>query len=419
MMELERKISVTGILKEIITNMFGGGPFYKALIAVLSIFIITGIYAWNLQLTYGLIVTGMRDPVSWGLYISNFTFLVGIAAAAVAVVAGGYIFKDNSLKKVTIPAEILAISAIIMVMLFVLVDLGRPERVIELLPIIGTPNFPSSMMVWDFLVLSTYLILNIVAVTYSLACYRAGREPSGKVIMPIVGISLPFAISIHTVTAFIYQALVARPYWHSAILAPRFIASALASGPALLILILLIIHKFTDLDIPRNVFNKLALIILLSLATNLFLFLSEVFTVLWYSNREALHLESIMYALIGYKGHINVAFFTWVAIALDVAALMLLINPTTRSDLRSLVMASIYIIFGIWLEKGMGTIIPGFIPTPIGELWEYWPTIVEWAISIGIYALGFLVFALLLKGSLPIILKYHASHVEDRGGEIR
>ena len=191
----------------------------------------------------GLIVTGMSDQVSWGVYIANFTFLVGVAAAAVMMVIPVYIYDNEELHDLVIFGELLAVAAIIMCLAFVTVDLGRPDRFWHLIPGIGKFNFPASMLSWDVIVLNGYLLLNVHICGYLLYCRYRDRKPSKWFYIPFVFVAIVWAISIHTVTAFLYVGLGGRPFWNSAIVGPRFLASAFSAGPALIILALQVIRQ--------------------------------------------------------------------------------------------------------------------------------------------------------------------------------
>lgn len=222
---------LTGSLRVVSRGSLG----YYAWTGLLGAMILVGLLAYGNQVQNGLIVSNMRDQVSWGFYIGNFAFLVGVAAAAVMVVIPAYVYRWGPLREVVLLAELMAVSAIVMCILFVTVDIGRPERVWHMMPLLGQPNFPYSLLVWDVLVLTGYFAINWFIVTYLVYTSYRGREYNAAFILPIIFLSIPMAISIHTVTAFLFMGLKARPFWHTAILAPRFLSSAFVAGPALMI----------------------------------------------------------------------------------------------------------------------------------------------------------------------------------------
>ncbi|MEF9425934.1 MAG: polysulfide reductase NrfD [Candidatus Mariimomonas ferrooxydans] len=376
-----------------------GKRLFYGWIAFLSFFVLLGVVSYIKQFNSGLILTAMRDQVSWGLYISNFTFLVGVAAAAVLLVIPAYLYHFKPIKEIVLFGEMLAITAIIMCLLFITADLGRPERAWHLIPVIGTMNFPSSLLAWDVMVLNGYLALNSFVVFYMLYRLYLGKEYKMSVVWPLVIISIPWAISIHTVTAFLYNGLSSRPFWNASILAPRFIASALCSGPAMMIIIFQIVRKVSKIEIADTALFKIAELIAYAMGLNLFLLGAEFFKE-FYS--QSIHLAPMKYLYFGLHGHSNLVIWMWLAMIFNITAFILFLRPQTRENFFSLNLACVLIITGVYIEKGMGLIIPGFIPGVLGEIYEYVPTSIEKSITIGIWAFGALFFTLFLKFALPV-----------------
>jgi molybdopterin-containing oxidoreductase family membrane subunit len=358
-----------------------------------------GLNAYCKQFVTGLAVTGMSDQVSWGLYIANFTFLVGMAAAAVMLVVPVYIYHDETLHDVVILGELLAVAVIIMCLLFVTVDLGRPDRFWHMIPGIGKFNWPISMLSWDVIVLNVYLALNAHICGYLVYMVYQKRKPAPMWYIPFVFTAIVWAFSIHTVTAFLYVGLGGRPFWNSAIIAPRFLASAFTAGPGFLILTLQIIRRVSSYKISDKALMMLRNIVQVSMLINVFLLLCELFTEFY---TDSAHVASAKYLYFGLHGHHGLVPWIWTAMALDVAALFLLVNPLSRS-LKYLDLACVLAIIGIWIEKGMGLIIPAFVPSPLGEMVEYFPTLNEWLICAGIWAFGMLLYTLFLKMTLPVL----------------
>lgn len=380
-------------------EMFRGGPAYWRWLGALAAVFCAGVVAYVGQLQEGLVVTGMSDQVSWGFYIANFAFLVGIAAAAVLLVIPAYLFHRDDVKSVVLLGECLAVAAVVCAMLFVTVDLGSPERFWHLIPFVGRFNWPTSMLAWDVVVLTGYLALNLGLAGYVLYSRYRGRQPNLKAYFPVVVIAMFWAISIHTVTAFLFAANPARPFWHTALLGPRFIASAFASGPALIILALLAIRRYTDYPIRQSVIDLLALVMTVSLQISLFFVGAELFTDFY---NETRHSASIRYLFFGLDGLRSLQPWIWAALAMNLTALVILmVNPLRRAQ-TPLNVACVLVFAGIWIEKGMGLVVPGFIPTPLGEVFEYSPTARELLVSIGIWAFGALVFTLLAKAAIAV-----------------
>lgn len=378
-----------------------GNATYWAWLAVLALLILSGADAFARQVQTGLIVTAMRDQVSWGFYIGNFTFLVGVAAAAVVLVIPAYVYDWKPIREIVIFGELLAVSAIVMCLLFVLVDIGRPDRFWHLLPVFGHMNFPQSILAWDVIVLNIYFILNFVVVTHIL--YRAfnGRHYNKKIVVPLVLLSIPMAVGIHTVTAFLYNGLAARPYWNSSILAPQFLASAFCSGPAILMAVILLLRKFTRFEIQDEAVAKIAELMAYATFINLFLHGSEAFKE-YYSNTE--HALYTRYWFQGIGEHRTLVPFAWTAVVLNVTAFVLFIIPKARRNPVLLYTGCLATYAGCYIDKGMGLIIPGLTPDALGEIYEYYPSMTEVRVAAGVFALGFLVFTLMLKVAVPILL---------------
>jgi molybdopterin-containing oxidoreductase family membrane subunit len=378
-----------------------GGWLYWSWVAVLLALIALGCAAYLRQLDAGLVTTSMRDQVSWAFYIGNFTFLVGVAAAAVMLVIPAYVYHWKPIKEVVILGELLAISAISMCGLFVLVDIGRPERVWHLVPMLGHLNVPSSLLAWDVLVVNGYLLLNLVIVTYLLFSLFRGKEPNKKIFTPLVLLSIPAAIGIHTVTAFLYNGIPARPFWNSAILAPRFLASAFCSGPAVLLILMQLLRRFTRFEIKDQAIWKIAELMAYAMFVNLFLLGAEVFKE-YYSNTE--HLVHMRYMFVGVDGHASIVPYVWVSVAASTVAFLLFLIPATRRNPFTLNLGCVLIYLGVYIEKGMGLIIPGLTPDTLGEIYEYFPSTNELLVSAGIFSVGFLIFTVMVRIATPIML---------------
>lgn len=380
-------------------EMFRGSWRYQLWLAGLSAIFLWGVLNYAHQVQEGLVVTGMSDQVSWGFYIANFAFLVGIAAAAVLLVIPAYVFHRQDFKKMVVIGEAMAVAAVMMAMMFVMADLGRPERAWHFLPIIGRFNFPMSILAWDVLVLSGYLVLNIIIPFYLLYNHYRDKEPNFKIYFSLIIIAIFWAISIHTITAFMLSSNPARPLWHTALLGPRFIASAFASGPALIILTFFAIRRFTRLEFSQGVISTLALIMAIAMQINVFFAGVELFTDFYNEGAES---ASIRYLFLGLGGAGALRPWIWSALAMNIAALIILMIHPLRNNMKFLTIACVLGFVGIWLEKGMGLVVPGFIPTTLGEVFEYTPTAVEIYVGMAIWAFGILVFSLLSKAAIAV-----------------
>jgi molybdopterin-containing oxidoreductase family membrane subunit len=355
--------------------------------------------AYIQQLEHGLIVTNMRDQLSWGFYIGNFAFLVGVAAAAVVLVIPAYIYRWEPIRDVVLIAEIMAVAAIVMSILFVTADLGHPDRIWHMMPLLGTPNFPVSMLVWDVLVLTAYLVINVFIVTYLAYTRYRGRSNNYALILPIILLSIPLAISIHTVTAFLFVGLKARPFWNTAIMAPRFIASAFVSGPALLLLIFMVVRHVRDFKITDGALKTIGRLLAYLLGINLFLLGCEVFREFYSSSSHLIHAEV---QWLGVEERGDIAGYMWLSLASQVTALLVFAVPELRKRLPLLATACVLAFAGVYIEKGLGLLLPGLTPDTIGEVYAYSPSPIEIMIGAGIWGVGALLFTLMVKVATAI-----------------
>ena len=347
------------------------------------------------QLDFGLGITGMNRDVTWGFYIANFTFLVGVAAGGVMVVLPYYLHDYKAYGKVTILGEFLAIAAVVMCITFILVDLGQPMRVFNVL-LYPSPN---SVLFWDTVVLNGYLFLNLMIGWNVLEAERNGTHYQSW-LKPLIYLSIPWAVSIHTVTAYLYCGLPGRGFWLTAILAPRFLSSAFASGPALLILLCLIIRRVTKFDPGWKQIQSLAVTVAYAICINVFFLLCEVFVVFYSQIPE--HMDHLIYLFAGLHGHGTYVPWMWASMALMLIGIVLLVNPVTRKNELTLIAACICVFAGCYIDKGLGMISGGFVPNPLHEVNEYVPTVLEGVITIGVWALGFFVLSVLYKIAVSV-----------------
>ena len=362
----------------------------------LLVVIAVGLLCYLRQLSYGLGITGMSRNVTWGLYIGQFTFLVGVAASAVMVVLPYYLHNHEEFARMAVLAEFLAISAVSMCVLFILVDLGQPSRVLYIL-LYPTPR---SMMFWDMVALGGYLVLNAVIALVTLGAEQQGIAAPGW-IKPVILLSIPWAISIHTVTAFLYSGLPGRSLWLTAILAPRFLASAFASGPALLILLCMLLRKVTGYDVGSKAISTLAVIVTYAMIANVFFLLMEFFTSFYSQIPSSVEHFQIMYT--GIQGHASLLLFLGrSSVALMAVALLMLVVPRTRRNEQTLVVACVATFLSLWIDKGVCLVVGGFMPSPLGIITSYVPTLPEVLISVAVWAVGALMITVFYKIALSV-----------------
>jgi molybdopterin-containing oxidoreductase family membrane subunit len=388
-------------VRDALDNVTSGSLGYHLWMAFLTFGMLFGAYSYTVQLREGLVVTGMYDYVSWGLYISNFTFLVGVAAAALMLVLPTYVFKDMDFLRAVLFGEGMAVAALIMCLAFVIVDMGGPARLWHMIPGIGVFNWPRSLLSWDVIVLNGYLFLNLTIPFYILYKHYRGQKPNPKIYLPGVLLSLIWAVSIHLVTAFLYAGLPARPYWNSSLLGPRFLASAFSAGPALMILILVVIRRTSPYKVEDSTIHKLSLIVTGAAQVNLIMLASEIFKEFYWPTA---HSRSAVYLFFGLDGYNGLTPWIWTSLGLTILATVMLTLPPLRRRLPILLLSCVLLFVGIWIEKGMGLIVPGFVPEPWGRIFEYTPTWIEISVTLGIWSLGAFVFTLLSKVAIPIEL---------------
>ncbi|NND95795.1 MAG: polysulfide reductase NrfD [Pirellulaceae bacterium] len=387
-------LSYPSFLRRSLSLATDGSLAFYAWMTLLTAVALVGVNAWANQVADGMIGTNMTDHVSWGLYIANFTFCVGLAAGGVMMVIPAYLYDDEEMHKVVIIGEAVAIAAIVMCTLSVLVDLGRPDRFWHMIPGIGRFNWPVSMLTWDVIVLNGYLLINLHIVGYLLYMRYLGRHPNPKWYVPFVFLSIFWAISIHTVTAFLYCGLGGRPFWNTALLAPRFLASAFVSGPAFIILVMRVLRITSGYTAPPGPARTLIQIIRVAMVINLVMLASEIFT-LFYTGGS--HGASAKYLFFGSHGYHGLVPWIWTAIAFNIVGAILFFLPHALERGTVRITACLLCIAGIWIEKGMGLIIPGFIPSTLHEMVEYTPSVIEWKVTAGIWAFGLLLLTVLLK----------------------
>jgi len=384
-----------------IEKVFKGNSRYWMWLAFLSAFVGVGAICYLRQYLFGLGLTGMGRDLSWGLYISQFTFLVGVAAGGLMLVLPYYVHNYKLFGRLTILGEFLAIAAIIMCLMFIMADIGQPLRGLNMM-LHPTPN---SMLFWDMVVLLGYLGLNVICSWVILTAERKQVKPPGWVYF-FVYLSIPFAVSIHTVTAMLYCGLPGRHFWLSAITAPRFLASAFAAGPALIVIVCLIMKRVANFDAGKEAIGKLTTIIMYAALINAFFVCLEFF-VGYYSNIPG-HMHSLEYLFFGleHNGHVynNLVPFMWSSVlfcfgGLGIFAYMKISKIST--DLM-VGIGCVMIFFALWLDKGLGFVLGGLVVNPLHEIVEYYPTANEVGITLGIWATGFLLVTLMYKIAVDV-----------------
>jgi Ni/Fe-hydrogenase subunit HybB-like protein len=372
-----------------------GSRRYWIWVAALLALMGAGLVAYFRQLEEGLGITGLSGDVTWGLYIAQFTFLVGIASSAVVVVLPYFLYRQKSFGGIVILSQFQAIAAAVMSLLFVFVDMGQPARAFNVLLYAS----PGSMMFWDMVSLFGYLILNSIITHVTLSAERQ-KVPPPTWVMPVIWVSIPWALAMRIVSALLYSGLPGRPFWMTAILAPRALSSAFASGPALLILLCLAMGKLANYRTGKEPIQKLAQVVLYAMLCNLFFVLMEIFTVAYSGIPEPI--QHYRYLFLGLNGRNSLAPWMWGSVVLAILSTVFLILPKTRSNEKILAVTCGLVFLSVWIEKGIGLMVGGFVPSPLGAVTEYVPTLPEIAITTGIWACGFLMITVFYKITLSV-----------------
>ncbi len=378
----------------------GGSKLFYIWLGFLSVLALMMIYGSYLQTVNGMVVTNYNDQVSWGIYEAQFIFLVGVAAAAVTIIFPAYVYKHKYMKNLVIIGELLAISSIYMVLLFIMLHMGRPDRLWHMMPIVGIFNFPNSILAWDVMVVNGYFFINVTAAFYYLYTKYRGRELNMTFYKPLVYLSIVWAVSIHTVTAFLISTLPARPMWYNSIMPIKFITTAFAAGPSMIIIAFLIIRKVTRLKIEDKAIDMLSQIIAWSLTIVIFLGLSEVVTELYHVTE---HSFSLQYLIFGHESFRGLVLWYRSAVILLLFSFVIFIIPQLRKSRTFwLPIACVATFVGIWIDKGMGLVVPAFIPSPIGEFSEYTPSMIEIINVLGVWATGLFLFTVMTRVAIGI-----------------
>lgn len=371
----------------------------------LGLLSLTGFGALGYQLVNGLGVTGMNNSVSWGLYITMFMFFVGLSAGGLIVSSSATVFDIPSFKVVAKPATILSTVCIIVAGAFIMIDIGSPFRVLNL---ILHSQFKSPLM-WDVCIITLYLSINIIYL------YLMTRPKQNKKMLKIMSsIALPIAILVHSITAWIFGLQIAREGWHSALMAPLFVASALDSGLALLIIVLVLLIKYKVFFVEKKLITSLAGLLVTCVAVDAYFVFSEILTMLYPQEEAVLHVLNEML-----KG--SMAPFFWGEVILGfVIPLAILLFKKNREKTSLVIFSSVLIVIGVFFKRvwllftsfiyphvdgapgiTLGSYTPSESPNVFPNFWtlhgQYTPTLIELMIVVGMISFGALLFIYLSR----------------------
>jgi Ni/Fe-hydrogenase subunit HybB-like protein len=229
------------------------------------------------------------------------------------------------------------------------------------------------------------------------------REYNHRLVIPLVLLSIPAAVGIHTVTAFLYNGMASRPFWNSAILAPRFLSSAFCSGPAVLLVLFQVLRKTTSFEIKDAAIHKIAELMAYAMFINLFLLGAEVFKELYSNTEHVVHTQYLFHGIDGVPSPI--APYAWAAVVFGIVAFFLFLVPATRKNVVTMNVGCLLIYVSVYIEKGIALIIPGYTPDTLGEVYLYVPSLTELRVAVGIFSLGFLFFTLMVKVAVAVLFE--------------
>jgi len=385
---------------------------FYVLVGILLALIGWALYAYSVQLSMGLGATGMNAPAYWGIYIVNFVYLIGLSAGGVIVASLAYVFNLKEYRPVARIAELLAITCLVLAVIFVTLDVGRPERLLNIV-LFGNPWSP---LVWDFVVIAVYLAICLVygylgtrpdivaamkAIPKRTRLYRLlalwytdvspkALQKDHRTLRLVAFAALPSAIALHSVTAWILGLMKAQPGWHTALLAPLFVVSAVISGLALVIVTTVAIRRFLHADIDDSLITKLGRFLVWLIPLDFYFAFAELITIQY--GREPAQFTTLQDITLGPMAW---AFWTEMIAGLLIPFL-LIAHPKSRTP-RRVGIAAFLVFIGVFFKR-IDIVIPSLIfrwlPFPAGS---YSPTWVEMSLMAGVYAFGILVILLLSK----------------------
>ncbi|MDO4291317.1 MAG: polysulfide reductase NrfD [Eggerthellaceae bacterium] len=380
---------------------FGGGKLTVA-IAVCAVLVAAGVALWMAQLAGGMVQTGMRNLDSWGLYITCFMFFVGLSAGGLIISSVPKAFGLPGFGGISKVAVMTSIACTVAAIGFVVVDLGQPLRLWELF---AYSNLGSPLM-WDILVLGTYLILSCV---YLWAQLRAERGVMSHVALRVISVvALVVAVLVHSVTAWIFGLQQGREMWHTALLGPWFVSSALVCGTALVLVACVALRRAGYLGFARENEVKLAKLLGAFVCVDLYFFGCDLLTEAF---PQGSGMEVVQMLVSG-----QLAPFFWVEVVGCAVCAAICFAPKLRTT-PLLVVASLLAIVGIFCKR-VQLLVGGFqvanidmagVVTPMTVTnWEaglagayegmvYWPQPIEFGVALGVVALAALIFLLGLK----------------------
>ena len=379
-----------------------GGKGLNIGIAVAAVLTVAGLALWGMQLSGGLVQTGMRNFDSWGLYITMFMFLVGLSAGGLIISSAPRVLGVEGFGGISKVAVWTSICCTVLAIGFVVVDLGQPLRLWELF---AYSNLGSPLM-WDIAVLATYLVLSIVYL-WAMLRYESGKG-SAVSLRVISTIALVTAILVHSVTAWIFGLQQGREMWHTALLAPWFVSSALVCGVALVLVVVIALRKAGYLELDQKHVVKMLKLLGVFVMVDLYFFGCDLLTEGFPAGSGA---EVVAMLTTG-----PLAPFFWIEVVGCAATAVIAFVPKLRTN-PLIVIAAVLAIVGIFCKRvqllvggfqipnlDMPAVVSGPALTDAGAALQsaggsmvYFPSMLEFGVVLGVFGLGALMLLLGLK----------------------
>jgi Fe-S-cluster-containing dehydrogenase component/Ni/Fe-hydrogenase subunit HybB-like protein len=407
---------------------------YYAWVACLLIVIGWALYAYAWQLKDGLVVTGMRDRISWGLYIASFVFFIGISHAGTLLSAILRVTRAHWQMSITRMAEFITVVALSCAALFPFVDMGRPDRVLHLV-LYGRWQSP---LLWDIFAITTYLTGSLIylylplipdlalcrdrlgatvprwkrAFFITAALGWQGTAPQRKALeramTVMMWVIIPVAVSVHTVVSWIF-AMTLRDPFDSTLFGAFFVAGAIYSGVAAIIVLMAVLRRLMHLEeyITKTQFVNLGYLLAAMAMIMAYANLSEYVTT-GYKMKEGIWFHIQQLTVGPFAGP-----FWFYILGGILLPLLLVIFPKTR-NIKGIVTAAVLVLVAMWFERYI-IVVAGFrVPLMAYPPANYWPSWVEWSILAGAFALFALLITLFAK-LFPVVSVWEV--IEHRGPE--
>lgn len=380
------------------------GPRYWAFVSLLLTVVIMGLTAWGNALSHGGAAMAMRDTYPWGLWFTNYMYYVGLSAGGLVVYASVHLFGAEQYRPLARLAVLQAGVLVMLALLSIVTDMERPWRAVWMLL---TPN-KTSPFVYTGSAANIYMIICFVDL-WILITGKGGEKLAHRMTL----IALPFAIYLHTTTAWVLALNKSRELWNSAVMVPIFLTSATASGIALLLISAYIMKRFGVLKLKQSMFRSLSTLLATVIIIDLFLLVVEILTTFWPTSAKPGHV--VRFAEF-FQYPYGLAFIP--VLVLGFGAFALLAGRKTRHLPAVQITASAMYVVAIFLKR-YSLMAMGFAVNPLGQhAAPYLPSLTEVMIASGLLGVGLLLMTVGAKVlPLRVAVEYAETHEPTFGDE--